>query len=156
MVDSSGEVTDLKNPVLGRGGRMLWGAGIGAAANVASGAIQGQWRDPWKLAADAGIGAVTGAAGGYLGPDNGLGPNVAAGVITGAASGAADQLVQNGGASGFRLGAVGLDGLLGGVPPGLGPVADHFGISNKGQTVGGDMLGGIGGLACAAFSGGIC
>jgi hypothetical protein len=126
---------------------MLWGSGIGAAAGVTGGIIQGQWRGPWKLAADAAIGAGAGAPGGYLGAGSSIAANVVVGV--GSASGVANQLVTNGGFHGFNPVAVGVDRVIGGVVPGVGAIADAAGVGNVATNLGGDVLGGIGTVACA-------
>jgi RHS repeat-associated protein len=155
VVDSNGEVTDLSNRVLGLGARMGIGAGIGATSGVAGGLIQGQWRDPWKLAADAAIGAGAGAVGGVLGAGSSTAANVLVGAGSAAAAGAGTQIVNNGGFNGFSWSAVGVDATIGAIVPGAGAAAGAAGAGNVADTIGTDVLGGIGTVVCA-LSGGKC
>lgn len=155
VASASGEVKDLLHPVLGRGARILWGTGIGAGAGVASGVIQGQWRDPWKLAADAAIGAGAGAAGGFLGVGSSTTANVLVGAGSAAVAGVGYQIVSNGGVRGLNPVPVGIDAVIGAVVPGAGAAVGAAGVGNVADTIGTDVLGGIGTVVCA-FSGGSC
>jgi RHS repeat-associated protein len=153
VVDSSGVVSDLSHPVLSAGTRIGIGAGIGAAGGITSGILQHQ--SPWKIALDGVIGAGAGAAGGILGPTSGLAANVGVGMGAGAAGGALNQIVSNGGTHNFSWAAVGADTVIGGVVPGVGAAAAASGAGNVAVTVGQDLLGGAGTVACA-FSGSRC
>jgi hypothetical protein len=73
----------------------------------------------------------------------------------GAAAGAADQIVSHGGINGFNWATVGTDAAIGGAVPGVGAAAASAGVGNVVDTVGTDVLGGIGSVACS-FSGGRC
>lgn len=77
---------------------------------------------------------------------------VGAGVALG--GGVGSQVVAKGGFNGLSWSAVGIDTAIGGIAPGAGGVAAAAGVGNVVNTVGTDVLGGIG--TVAAFTGGRC